>query len=116
MSFMQSVRMVQGKEEVIEMELLVRTTLELEQYECGNCKRLYYINVMDMKEDDLILCPYGCAQNPFDGAGNHIRTLKTEVKEVWDSKNEDTEIYIKELKKPDDIIEVHKTLENLFGE
>lgn len=27
-----------------------------------------------------------------------------------------TGIYIKELKKPDDIIEVHKTLENLFGE
>lgn len=25
-------------------------------------------------------------------------------------------IYIKELKKPDDIIEVHQTLENIFGE
>ena len=26
------------------------------------------------------------------------------------------EIYIKELRKPDDIIEVHRTLENIFGE
>lgn len=79
---MQSVRMVQVKGEVIEMEQLVRTTLELEQYECGNCKRLFYINVMDRKEDDQILCPYGCSPMPYHGAGNHIRTLKTEVKET----------------------------------
>lgn len=85
---MQSVCMVQVKGEVIEMDHLVRITLELQQYECENCKRLFYINVMDIREDDQILCPYGCAESPFNGAGKHIRTLRAEIKEVIDVKGD----------------------------
>lgn len=40
-------------------------------------------------------------------------TIGTALHPKQDSKDG---IYIKALKKPDDIIEVHKTLENIFGE
>lgn len=69
---------------VIEMEQLVRTTLELEQYQCDRCGQFFYINKMDKSDFDLpFVCPYGC-----DGAGKHTRTLKTEVKEVIDEDSE----------------------------
>jgi len=62
------------------MEQLVRTTLELEQYQCERCGRFFYINKMDKSYFDLSFgCPYGC-----DDAGKHTRTLKTEVREVID--------------------------------
>lgn len=174
------------------MEILVRTTLELEQYKCLNCDRLFYMNKMDkvtfLPNNDPC-CPYGCLKN---GKGNHVRTIKTEVKEVYifetadldltgkyvimETNEEDVitnvffcesgfgckpdaigtkiygyfvadheecymprhdvlrlatdhevkqaqerfmkdnpDIYVKQLKKPDDIIEVHITLENMFG-
>lgn len=115
---------------------LVRKELELEQFECEKCGRMVYINKMDLDalrqkkgEDALIIpdCPFDCWSET-----KHRRTLKVEVKEVkevldaskvcaecgepFDASQGCKEIYIKELKKPDDIIEVHKTLENIFGE
>jgi len=39
--------------------------------------------------------------------------MRTKVHPV---KKADNGIYVKVLKKPDDIIEVHKTLEGIFGE
>ena len=58
---------------------LVRTTLELEQYQCGICKRFWYINTDDI-EDEICLdfgCPWGC-----DDAGKRLRNLITEINEV----------------------------------
>ena len=60
------------------MNQLVRTTLELEQYQCRGCKRMFYINEMDRSPLDLDFgCPYGCDDN-----GTHIRSISTEVKRV----------------------------------
>ena len=69
------------------MELLVRTTLELEQYQCDRCGRFFYINKMDKSGFDFSFgCPYGC-----DDAGKHTRTLKTEVREVTDIEQAENE-------------------------
>ena len=60
------------------MNQLVRTTLNLEQYQCRQCGRLFYINKMDRSSLDLDFgCPYGCDDN-----GEHIRDLHAEVREV----------------------------------
>ncbi len=67
------------EQNISELNHLVRTTLELEQYQCCMCKRLWYINTDDI-EDELCLdfgCPWGC-----DDAGKRIRNLKTEINEV----------------------------------
>jgi len=62
------------------MNQLVRTTLNLEQYQCRRCRRLFYVNEMDRSYLDIDFgCPYGCDDN-----GEHIRTLSTGVKEVQD--------------------------------
>lgn len=64
------------------MEQLVRTTLELEQYQCNTCGRFFYINKMDKSDFDLSFgCPYGC-----DDVGKHTRTIRTETKEVIDER------------------------------
>lgn len=60
------------------MNELVRKTLDLEQYQCRSCGRLFYINTMDRSSLDLDFgCPYGCDDN-----GRHVRNIKTEVKVV----------------------------------
>ena len=63
------------------MNALVRKTLNLEQYQCRKCGRLFYISVMDRSSSDVdFTCPYGC-----DGYGDHIRDIKTEVEHVKDA-------------------------------
>ncbi len=60
------------------MDQLVRATLNLEQYRCLRCGRLFYINGMDRSSLDLDLsCPYGC-----DGSGKHTRDISTEIQNV----------------------------------
>jgi len=60
------------------MNQLVRTALELEQYQCRQCGRLFYINAMDRGSLDLDFgCPYGCDDN-----GRHVRDIRTQVKGV----------------------------------
>jgi len=62
------------------MNALVRKTLNLEQYQCRKCGRLFYINMMDRSSLDLdFACPYG-----FDGYGEYVRDIKTEVEQVKD--------------------------------
>jgi len=60
------------------MNQLVRTTLNLEQYQCQSCGRLFYINGLDRCAMDLDFgCPYGCDDN-----GRHICDIRTEIKDV----------------------------------
>ena len=60
------------------MNALVRKTLNLEQYQCCKCGRLFYINTMDRTSMDLDFgCPYGCDDN-----GRYVQDIKTEIKEV----------------------------------
>jgi hypothetical protein len=60
------------------MNQLVRTTLNLEQYQCQRCGRFFYINALDRGSLDLDFgCPYGCDDN-----GKHTRDISTEIKEV----------------------------------
>ena len=62
------------------MNELVRKTLQLEQYQCRKCGRLFYINRMDKSSLDLDFgCPYGCDDN-----GRHVRDVETKVKKVTD--------------------------------
>lgn len=67
---------------------LVRTTLDLEQFECEKCGRMVYINSMDLeavreRKGKVIIpdCPFDCWCET-----KHMRTLKAEVSEVksWD--------------------------------
>jgi len=49
------------------MNPIVRGTLNLEQYRCLHCGRVFYINAMDRGDRDLkFRCPYGC-----EGNGGH---------------------------------------------
>jgi hypothetical protein len=60
------------------MEQLVRTTLNLQQFQCRSCGRFFYINAMDRSSLDLDFgCPYGCDDN-----GKHISDIKTEINQV----------------------------------
>lgn len=65
------------------MDQLVRTTLELEQYECQGCGKFIYINKMDseaMKQESFLPdCPFECTSGM-----THRRTIITEVREVID--------------------------------
>lgn len=68
---------------------LVRTTLELEQFECEKCGRMVYINKMDLEaltqkdKDNVIIniiipdCPFECWSET-----KHRRTIRAEVSEV----------------------------------
>jgi len=59
---------------------LVRRTLNLEQYRCLRCGRLFYINAMDRSDLDLDFgCPYGC-----DDSGRHVRDIKADMKDRAD--------------------------------
>jgi hypothetical protein len=60
------------------MEQLVRTTLNLQQFQCRSCGRFFYINAIDRNSLDLNFgCPFGC-----DDYGRHIRDIKTEINQV----------------------------------
>jgi hypothetical protein len=60
------------------MNQMVRKTLNLEQYQCRRCGRLFYINVVDRSSLDLDFgCPYGC-----DDAGEHTRNICAEITDV----------------------------------
>jgi hypothetical protein len=75
-----------GKEPIDSRPQLVRTALELEQFECIKCGRMVYINGMDLEairheKGKIIIpdCPFECW-----GETKHRRTLVTEVKRVID--------------------------------
>jgi sulfatase maturation enzyme AslB (radical SAM superfamily) len=60
------------------MSHIVKQILNLEEYQCRSCKRLFYINGMDRSSLDLDFgCPYGCDDN-----GRFIREVKARVQEV----------------------------------
>jgi len=64
--------------EVMRNEQVGPNDLDLEQYRCRRCGRLFYINRMDRSGLDLGFgCPFGCDDN-----GRHIRDLHAEVREV----------------------------------
>lgn len=52
--------------------------MNLEQYQCRECGRFFYVSSMDRRGMDLDFgCPYGCDDN-----GEHVRDLHAEIKEV----------------------------------
>jgi hypothetical protein len=60
------------------MNKLVRETLNLEQYQCRSCKRLFYINGIERSELDLDFgCPFGC-----NDSGKYVREIVVEIKGV----------------------------------
>ena len=60
------------------MSQVMRATLNLEQYRCRRCGRLFYINAMDRRDLDLDFgCPYGCDDN-----GRHVRDINTKAEGV----------------------------------
>ena len=51
-------------------------TINLEEYWCRKCGRLFYINAVERNSLDIDFgCSYGCDDN-----GRHVRDIKTEVK------------------------------------
>ncbi len=67
-----------GKLKVRRMHEGAQTTLNLQQYECRKCGRLFYINKMDKSSLDLDFgCPYGCDDN-----GKYVKDIKTDIREV----------------------------------
>ena len=70
----------QGKDGDAKMNNSDRTTLDMEQYRCRQCKRMFYIHAdsKDLQDVDFG-CPYGCDDN-----GKHVRDLKAEVTETTD--------------------------------
>lgn len=60
------------------MNQVMRATLNLQQYRCLRCGRLFYINAIDRREFDLDFgCPYGCDNN-----GRHVRDIGTKAEGV----------------------------------
>ena len=58
--------------------VLVGKTLNLEQYQCGKCRRFFFIKSTDRDSLDLDFgCAFGC-----DANGKLVRNIKTEIKEV----------------------------------
>lgn len=52
--------------------------MQLEQYQCRTCGRLFYINALDRDAYDLDFgCPYGCDDN-----GRHVQDIRAEVTDV----------------------------------
>jgi len=72
-----------GREPIDSRPQPIRTTLELEQFECEKCGRFVYINKMDLevlkKKNKVIIpdCPFNCWSET-----KHRRTLRAEVSEV----------------------------------
>ena len=66
------------------MDQMVRTTLQLEQYQCKRCGRLFYINAMDRSAFDIEFgCPYGC-----DDEGRNMRSIRTNIDKVEDVRSD----------------------------
>ena len=66
--------------EIMKMEELVKTILELEQYQCRKCGRFFYIHKQDKSDIEFDFgCCFGCDDN-----GRHIRNIKTEIQQVYD--------------------------------
>ena len=62
------------------MNRLVRTTLELEQYQCRKCGRFFYIHKQDKSDIEFDFgCSFGC-----DDSGRHFKNIKTEIQQVED--------------------------------
>ena len=58
------------------MNELVGKILQLEEYRCRRCNRLFYIESEDRGSLEFDFgCPYGC-----DDDGRHIRGISTEVR------------------------------------
>ena len=56
------------------MDPIVRGTLNLEQYRCLHCGRVFYINVMDKSDRDVeLICPYGCSGNGQSAKNSHAQ-------------------------------------------
>lgn len=59
------------------MNSLVRTTLNLKQFQCQKCGEMFYMDE-DFREGGLDFgCPRGC-----DDQARHTRTFRTEIKSV----------------------------------
>ena len=55
-------------------------TLHVEQYQCGICGRVFYVNKSEKSSMDLDFgCPYECDDN-----GEHVRDIETEVEKAKD--------------------------------
>jgi hypothetical protein len=60
-------------------------TINLEEYRCRKCGRLFYINAVERNSLDIDFgCPYGCDDN-----GRHIRDIKARVNEVQEAPQEE---------------------------
>ena len=60
------------------MNHLVRQELDLEQYQCRECRRFFYIFAMERSGLDFDFgCPYGCDDN-----GELTRVIYTKVVKV----------------------------------
>ena len=60
-------------------------TLNLEEYRCRKCKRLFYIDATERNSLDLDFgCPYGCDDN-----GERERDIVAEIRETADGRVND---------------------------
>jgi hypothetical protein len=67
------------------MSPIVRGTLNLEQYRCLHCSRVFYINATDKRDRDLkFRCPYGC-----DDDGAHEMNAGAAVEGVTEGGDSD---------------------------
>jgi DNA-directed RNA polymerase subunit RPC12/RpoP len=58
---------------------------ELEQYQCGNCGRMFYLDPNDKSDLDFdtYRCPYGCGHRcGSDIASTHTRTATVKVERL----------------------------------
>jgi len=53
-------------------------TLNLKEYRCRKCVRVFYINSDERSSLDMDFgCPFGC-----DDAGEHTRDIRTEITDI----------------------------------
>ena len=58
--------------------------MNLEQYQCRECGKFFYVNRLDRNEYDIDFgCPFGCDDN-----GRHVRNIETEIRRVDDMTQE----------------------------
>lgn len=58
------------------MNRTILASLELEQYRCRRCGRVFYVNPAEMTAFDVDFgCPYGCDDN-----GRHVGNIQAIVK------------------------------------
>ena len=62
-----------------------RATLNLEEYRCTKCGRVFYIDAVQRHPLDLDFgCPYGC-----DDSGEHERDIVAQIQETTDGRVRD---------------------------